>query len=100
MKFKKTLIRNALSMMGLDLDTIKKEAAPAIINAFDGYINSVPEKEGYRKAIIITKNKNDEYLIVKSYLSEQIQESALKINSSEKLDSLTTHLIDQILTNG
>lgn len=88
------LIKGALNMLGIDLNTIAQKAIPIIKEQLDKALTEIPVDEGESKGIVIVPNDNGEYFIVRTKFKPNANQSMVNVSHCKLNDLLT-----QILTS-
>lgn len=82
-------------MVGIDLNSIAAQAAPAIISQIDNALADITLADGESKGLVIVPDEHGSYLIVKTIFDAQAKDHMLN-KGYDKVDNLIQNIIATI----
>lgn len=95
MKINANMLKNALAMFGVDLNTITQQAAPLIREQLDKTLKDIEIEEGESKGIVIIADDKGEYYVVTTKFLQGANQLT-KGQSCTKLNSLIETILNSV----
>lgn len=89
-------VKKSLRLLGIDLNQYATMAAPLVTEQINAMLKDIEDKPGHSKGLIITKNGNGEYIIVRSDFDPEAG-AHITNKGAIKLETLVNEIFKKII---